>query len=109
MLWLHLSLLLSLSAGLAGVAVAVIDIPAPREAELRNLVEQDCSSCHGITLRGGLGKPLLPAQFEGVPEAAIASVILDGVAGTPMPPWRGLISEPEALWIARQLKEGSIP
>lgn len=105
---LLLLLLLPLSVSLGSLAAAVNGIPAAREAELRNLVEQDCGSCHGLTLRGGLGKPLLPAQFEGVPESAIAGIILDGVTGTPMPPWRGLVSDAEALWIARQLKQGSI-
>jgi cytochrome c55X len=77
-----------------------------RQTQLRNLVEQDCGSCHGLTLKGGLGKPLLPASLEASPDQAVADIILDGVGGTPMPPWRGMLTEAEALWIARTLKQG---
>jgi len=87
--------------------VAVSETVAPvRQRELHNLVVQDCGSCHGLTMRGGLGKPLLPENLKPFPEEALAEVILDGVSGTPMPPWRGLITEAEALWIARELKQG---
>lgn len=91
-------------------ALAATDGIAPaRKRELHNLVLQDCGSCHGLTLKGGLGKSLLPADLSPFPDEVVAAVILDGVRGTPMPPWRGLLSEDEALWIARQLKEGVEP
>ncbi len=90
------------NASLAG------EIEINRAQALNDLVRQDCGSCHGMTLRGGLGRPLLPANLAGREDGAIAEVILDGIPGTPMPPWRGLLSEAEALWIARALKEGEI-
>jgi len=77
-----------------------------RQVELRNMVVQDCGSCHGLTLKGGLGKPLLPANLAAFSDESVALVILDGVGGTPMPPWRGLVNEVEALWIAQLLKKG---
>ncbi|MGI9481571.1 MAG: c-type cytochrome [Hyphomicrobiales bacterium] len=89
-------------------AAAASELPRERQAELNYLVRQDCGSCHGMTLKGGLGKPLDAARFEDVPADAIADVILDGISGTPMPPWRGLISEEDALWIAENLKAGTI-
>jgi cytochrome c55X len=79
---------------------------AGREAELVNLVRQDCGSCHGMTLKGGLGRPLLPEQLEHLDAEALTSIILGGVPGTPMPPWRGLITDDEAAWIAKRLKTG---
>ncbi|MCL4161928.1 UNVERIFIED_CONTAM: hypothetical protein GTU68_002204 [Idotea baltica] len=36
----------------------------------------------------------------------LASVILNGVPGTPMPPWEPLMSDDEALWIAQYLLTG---
>jgi len=90
----------------AAAAAATAGITPARQKELHNLVVQDCGSCHGLTMKGGLGKPLLPEELAPFPDEAIAAVILDGVSGTPMPPWRGLISEAEALWIARELKQG---
>lgn len=79
---------------------------APQPEKLVPLVRQDCGSCHGLTLKGGLGAPLLPESLAGKDEDAIASIILGGIPGTPMPPWRGLLSDEDAHWIARKLKEG---
>jgi cytochrome c55X len=105
--WAPVIASLALVAG-AALAVASVDVPETRQGELRNLVVQDCGSCHGLTLKGGLGRPLLPQALAAFPEDAVAQVILDGIPGTPMPPWRGLLTETEARWIARALKEGSI-
>ncbi|MGO9545596.1 MAG: c-type cytochrome [Rhodomicrobium sp.] len=77
-----------------------------REDKLKGMVRQDCGSCHGMTLKGGLGKPLLPETLASLEAPAIAAVILEGIPGTPMPPWRGILSEEDALWIATKLKEG---
>jgi cytochrome c55X len=81
--------------------------PGPaREAELVRLVRQDCGSCHGMTLRGGLGPPLTPAALADRPESMLAATIIHGRPGTPMPPWRPFLSEAEADWIAARLKRG---
>jgi cytochrome c55X len=78
-----------------------------RAAELERLVKQDCGSCHGMTLKGGLGPDIRAETLEGTQPEAIKRIILDGVVGTPMPPWRGLLSEREAEWIALYLlREG---
>ena len=79
-----------------------------RKSELTNLVRQDCGSCHGMTMQGGLGKPLLPDNLIDATAQEIAEIILSGVPGTPMPPWRGLLAKGDALWIATQLKNGEI-
>lgn len=96
--------LVSLAA--AAFAAAPDTLTGERQAQLRNLVVQDCGSCHGLTLKGGLGKPLLPASLGAFSDEAVAEVILDGISGTPMPAWRGLLTETEALWIAHTLKRG---
>ena len=77
-----------------------------RRAELVNMVRQDCGACHGYTLKGGLGPSLLPEALAQRDVLLIESVILNGRPGTPMPPWRPFLSEPEARWIAEQLKKG---
>lgn len=81
---------------------AQAEVDAPR---LAHMVQQDCGSCHGLTLKGGLGLPLTPQALEGKPPEALALIILDGVPGTAMPPWRPLLTEEEAAWIAAYLKE----
>jgi cytochrome c55X len=78
------------------------------EARLANLVRQDCGSCHGLTLKGGLGKPLTPEHLSAWSGEQLVSIILDGVPGTPMPPWRPLLSEAEARWIVERLQQGDL-
>ena len=80
--------------------------PPARQDELLYRLRQDCGSCHGMTLKGGLGPALLPDALADRPEGDLAAVILNGVPGTPMPPWAFEISGDEARWLARRLKEG---
>ena len=96
-------LALTITLALTDPAVA---LEAKRQRELTTLVRQDCGSCHGMTLKGGLGKALLPQSIEHLEVDGLAAIILEGVPGVPMPPWRGLLNEAEARWIARKLKEG---
>lgn len=74
-----------------------------------HLLKQDCGSCHGLTMKGGLGPALLPAALRGKDEGALVSIILDGVPGTPMPPWRFELDDEEAAWLVRQLAQGISP
>jgi cytochrome c55X len=76
------------------------------ETRLIRLVRQDCGSCHGMTLKGGLGKPLTREALAGQSAQALAVIILHGKHGTAMPPWQSLLSEQEAHWIAQQLLAG---
>ena len=81
---------------------------APDSDKLANLVRQDCGSCHGLTLQGGLGKPLTAERLAQWDHAQLVHIILDGVPGTPMPGWRPLMTEAEAGWIANVLKQGTL-
>lgn len=76
-----------------------------RQNELRRLLDQDCGSCHGLSRRGGLGSPLLPENLINLSEEALTAIILDGRPGTPMPPWREILLEEEAVWLACHLKK----
>jgi cytochrome c55X len=49
---------------------------------------------------------LQPKDIAHLEAEGIAQIILNGIPGKPMPPWRSLISETDALWIAERLKEG---
>lgn len=99
--------LVALACGAAAAAALLAaPIPQARVAELEHMVVQDCGSCHGLTMKGGLGKPLTPQALDGADPEGLAAIILDGVPGTAMPPWRPLISESEALWIANRLLTG---
>jgi cytochrome c55X len=98
-----------LAAALLAIGPAGAGEAAPDPVKLADLVRQDCGSCHGLTMKGGLGKPLTPANLAGWDREQIAQIILDGVPGTPMPPWRPLLGPGEAQWIADALKQGALP
>lgn len=85
------------------------EIPAQRAAELEHLVLQDCGSCHGMTMKGGLGSPLTREAIGHYDPEILSGVILDGVPGTAMPPWRPLLSQSDAMWIAQYLLKGDKP
>jgi cytochrome c55X len=86
--------------------IPVAAASAQDEARLTRLVRHDCGSCHGLTLKGGLGPPLTPAALSGKPPAYVQAVILRGRKGSAMPPWSPFLSEMEAGWIAQRLLEG---
>ncbi len=79
---------------------------ASRQAELVHLVRQDCGSCHGMTLKGGLGPALLPDALRDKPADSLSATIYHGRPGTAMPPWRRFLNEKEADWIVQQLLQG---
>ncbi len=82
------------------------DPGAARQRELVHLVREDCGSCHGMQLTGGLGLPLTPQALQGKPAAALVATIMHGRPGTPMPPWQSILSEEDAEWIVKRLIEG---
>ena len=93
---------------LAGAAVAADAVPIgpQRQLQLVRIVRQDCGSCHGMRLTGGLGPALTREALADKPVEAMAATIFHGRPGTPMPGWRALLSETEAHWIAAQLQAG---
>lgn len=103
-LWPSVALASAVAIGPAAAGDA--DVNAAR---LANLVRQDCGSCHGLTLKGGLGKPLTPDHLSAWNRDQLVSIVLDGVPGTPMPPWRPLLSEADVRWIVERLQQGDLP
>ena len=82
------------------------ELTVARQKELVHLVRQDCGSCHGMTLRGGLGPALLPATLADKPVEGLVATIIGGRPGTPMPPWHRFLAEDEAQWIVDRLMAG---
>jgi cytochrome c55X len=102
--------LLPLNSSLAAppaAAQAEVATPSPaRRGELITLVRQDCGSCHGLSLKGGLGPALLPDTLRDKPADSLQATIVYGRPGTAMPPWKRFLSEAEAAWIVEQLQKG---
>ncbi len=97
-LWLAFMSGLSMASAAGGGAIST--------EETVRLVRQDCGSCHGMTLQGGLGSPLTKDALAGQSAEALTIIILHGKHGTAMPPWKSLLSEQQARWIAERLLEG---
>lgn len=88
----------ALAAGSAAAEVA----PA-RQEKLKDMVAQDCGSCHGMTRQGGLGSPLRQEDLAKLSAEAVIETIMEGRPGTPMPPWKAMLTREEAAWIAAYL------
>ncbi len=103
-----------IGAGLMGAIGALCttlaaagDVPPPRQVELRQMLTQDCGSCHGLTLKGGLGPALTPEALAGKSPASLRATILHGRPGTPMAPWSPFLTETEAGWLVEHLLNGT--
>jgi cytochrome c55X len=84
------------------------EISEPRKGELRHLLKQDCGSCHGLTMRGGLGPPITPEALAERDRETMVATVLYGRPGTPMPPWSTILTEQEVRWLVDLLYEGGV-
>ena len=100
-------LLLALLAPGAVAAQTPTAAPSPqRQQALVRMVRQDCGSCHGMQLTGGLGPPLTRQALADRSLETLVATTLHGRPGTPMPGWNTMLSAADALWIAQQLQSG---
>ncbi|MBF0158547.1 MAG: cytochrome c [Magnetococcales bacterium] len=80
-----------------------------RQQQLHHLLLHDCGSCHGLTMKGGLGPPLTADVLLSRSDDDLAMTIADGRPGTAMPPWRPLLDSHEIRWLIQQLRQGVTP
>lgn len=96
--------------GLTMVSVVTASVSAEptteRQQELRHLLKHDCGSCHGMTLKGGLGPALLPENLSSKSDEVLKQTILHGRPPTPMPPWSAILSEEDIEWLVMLLRRG---
>ena len=82
-------------------------ISPERQQELTHLLKQDCGSCHGMTLKGGLGPALLPKSLADKPDHVLIGVIKYGRETLAMPAWDGILNTTEIEWLVTELKAGN--
>jgi cytochrome c55X len=79
-----------------------------RQTQLRRLLAQDCSVCHGMLLKGDLGPPLTDKSLSGKSEEELMQTIMEGHEETAMPPWWWMLEEYEARWLIRFIRDNPI-
>ena len=80
-----------------------------RQATLEHLLIQDCGSCHGLRMTGGLGPALTPDILADKSRESLIATVMFGRPGTAMPPWDALLNEQEAAWMIDRLLQGVAP
>lgn len=105
LLFIPVSMLLSKNAN-SSQLVEKQSVNANRQSELKNILLQDCGSCHGMTLKGGLGPALTKDIVSSLPRELVYFTISEGREGTPMPPWKNILAKNEINWIVDTLYEG---
>lgn len=88
---------------LAFSSAIVAEPSLDRQQELRNMLKHDCGSCHGLTLKGGLGPSLLADALANKSDQFLVQTIREGRKGTAMPPWKPFMTEQETLWLVQTL------
>ncbi|HHV47984.1 MAG: cytochrome c [Azonexus sp.] len=100
-------MLFQATAEASGAAAETAAVPGmERQRQLVHMVRQECGSCHGMSLQGGLGPALLPADLQEKSAEGLAATIYHGRHGTAMPPWQRFLTEAEATWIVERLLAG---
>ena len=98
--------LLSIGQTAIGQSIAT-PLDQARKDELKNILLQDCGSCHGMTLKGGLGPALTTDALQGKAEVYLQQTILEGHPGTPMPPWKDILTGADIDYLVSLLKAGT--
>jgi len=97
-----------LGTGLLFAQSTIAEVDSARQNELLYFIKHDCGSCHGMTLKGGLGPALLPETLSAKPKDYLVTTIMEGRKNTAMPPWKTMLSQDDAIWITEQLQNGSM-
>ncbi|MCW3149785.1 cytochrome c [Stutzerimonas stutzeri] len=79
---------------------------AERQAQLEHLLLQDCGSCHGLRMTGGLGPALTREALAGKPRDSLIATVTHGRPGTAMPGWKALLDEQDIAWLVDLLLQG---
>ena len=105
----HIGQAMLLTLLLSSFTAAWAELSSQEEATLRHLLYQDCGSCHGLHLTGGLGPAITRTALQSKPTDYLFTVIAKGIPGTPMPPWESQLSKEEIQWLITELKGPHTP
>ncbi len=77
-----------------------------RQQQLRQILSQDCSVCHGESLQGDLGPALTAESLAGKSEDELVQTIMEGHDETAMPPWWWMLDGNDARWLVQYIRGG---
>lgn len=97
------SFLLGLGFSLLALQALAGGLDDQRKSELEHLLRHDCGSCHGMTLKGGLGPALTPDALKNKPAAYLQQTISEGHSGTPMPAWKSILAAEDIDYLVELL------
>lgn len=79
---------------------------AERQTEIRTLLKNTCSSCHGAELKGAIGPALKPETLGSKADDMLIDTIYNGRKGTMMSSWKASLNKDEIAWLIGVLKSG---
>ena len=79
---------------------------AEKQAELRTMLKNTCSSCHGADLKGAIGPALKPETLGSKDDAMLIDTIYNGRKGTMMSSWKASMNKEVIAWLVSILKSG---
>ncbi len=79
---------------------------AERQTEIRALLQNSCSGCHGAGLQGAMGPSLKPEALAGKADDLLITTITNGRKGTAMASWKSTFEPDEIKWLVGVLKSG---
>lgn len=79
---------------------------AEKQVEIRTMLKNTCSSCHGADLKGAIGPALKPETLGSKDDAMLIDTIYNGRKGTMMSSWKASMNKEEIAWLVGILKSG---
>lgn len=79
---------------------------AEKQAEIRTLLKNTCSACHGADLKGAIGPALKPETLSNKADEMLIDTIYNGRKGTMMSSWKSSMNKEEITWLVSVLKSG---
>lgn len=79
---------------------------AEKQAEIRTMLKNTCSSCHGVDLKGAIGPALKPETLGNKADEMLIDTIYNGRKGTMMSSWKASMNKDEIAWLVGILKSG---
>ena len=94
------------------VSLAALPLSAQNRigtGQIKDLYLQSCAACHGQNMEGGQGSSLIDNVWtHGDSDEAIAKIIREGIADTPMIAWQSTLSEEQIRALVILIREQKI-